>query len=191
MRFDIVLAGVGGQGVLSVSAVIASAAMEAGLQVKQSEVHGMAQRGGAVSANLRLADGPIASDLIPRGRASLVLSMEPLESLRYLEFLSPEGSLITSSNPVKNIQDYPPVDDVIAEVRLVPHAVVIDGEKIARQAGSVRAVNMVMVGAASNVLPLDPGLLERYIASRFASKGQQVVEQNLRAFRAGREAAAS
>jgi indolepyruvate ferredoxin oxidoreductase, beta subunit len=191
MRFDIVLAGVGGQGVLSVSAVIASAAMEAGLQVKQSEVHGMAQRGGAVLAHLRLADHPIASDLIPHGRASLVLSMEPLESLRYLEFLSPDGSLITSSNPVKNIPDYPPVDDVIAQVRHVPHAVVIDGESLARRAGSVRAVNMVMVGAASNVLPLDAGLLERYIATWFASKGQQVVDQNLRAFRAGREAAGS
>jgi indolepyruvate ferredoxin oxidoreductase beta subunit len=191
MRFDIVLAGVGGQGVLSVSAVIASAAMEAGLQVKQSEVHGMAQRGGAVLANLRLADAPIASDLIPRGRASLVLSMEPLESLRYLEFLSPDGSLITSSNPVKNIPDYPPIDDLLAKVRRVPHAVVIDAEKLARQAGSVRAVNMVMVGAASNVLPLEPGLLERHIASWFASKGQQILDQNLRAFRAGREAAAS
>jgi indolepyruvate ferredoxin oxidoreductase beta subunit len=191
MRFDIVLAGVGGQGVLSVSAVIASAAMEAGLQVKQSEVHGMAQRGGAVLAHLRLSDGPIASDLIPRGRASLVLSMEPLESLRYLEFLSPEGSLITSSNPVTNIPDYPPVDDVLAQVRRVRHAVVIDAEKLARQAGSVRAVNMVMVGAASNVLPLEPGLLERHIASWFASKGQQILDQNLRAFRAGREAAAA
>ena len=191
MKFDIVLAGVGGQGVLSVSAVIASAAMEAGLQVKQSEVHGMAQRGGAVLANLRLADAPIASDLIPRGRASLVLSMEPLESLRYLEFLSPDGSLITSSNPVKNIPDYPPIDDLLAQVRRVPHAVVIDAETLARRAGSVRAVNMVMVGAASAVLPLDPGLLERYIAAWFTSKGPQVVDQNLQAFRAGREAAAS
>lgn len=190
MKFDIVLAGVGGQGVLSVSAVIASAAMEAGLQVKQSEVHGMAQRGGAVLAHLRLSDGPIASDLIPRGRASLVLSMEPLESLRYLEFLSPDGALITSSNPVRNIPDYPLLDDVLAEVRRVPRAVVIDGERLARQAGSARAVNMVMVGAASNVLPLDPGLLERYIATWFASKGQPVVDQNLRAFQAGREAAA-
>jgi len=191
MKFDIVLAGVGGQGVLSVSAVIASAAMEAGLQVKQSEVHGMAQRGGAVLANLRLADAPIASDLIPRGRASLVLSMEPLESLRYLEFLSPDGALITSSNPVKNIPDYPPIDDLLAQVRRVPHAVVIDAETLARRAGSVRAVNMVMVGAASAVLPLDPGLLERYIAAWFTSKGPQVVDQNLQAFRAGREAAAS
>jgi indolepyruvate ferredoxin oxidoreductase beta subunit len=191
MNYDLVICGVGGQGVLSIAWVIDQAAVEAGFHIKQPEVHGMAQRGGAVLANLRLADGPIASDLIPRGRASLVLSMEPLESLRYLEFLSPEGSLITSSNPVKNIPDYPAIDDVLAEVRRVPRAVLIDGEKLARQAGSVRAVNMVMVGAASNVLPLDPGLLERYVGTWFASKGPQVVEQNLRAFRAGREAAAS
>lgn len=191
MKFDIVLAGVGGQGVLSVSAVIASAAMEAGLHVKQSEVHGMAQRGGAVLAHLRLADAQIASDLIPRGRAALILGMEPLESLRYLEFLAPDGSLITSSNPVINIRDYPPVADVLEQVRRLPHAVLIDSDKLAREAGSARATNMVMVGAASRVLPLDPELLERYIATRFASKGQKVVEQNLKAFRTGREAAAA
>ena len=191
MKFDIVLAGVGGQGVLSVSAVIASAAMEAGLHVKQSEVHGMAQRGGAVLAHLRLADASIASDLIPRGRASLILSMEPLESLRYLEFLAPGGSLITSINPVINIHDYPPVVDVLDQVRRLPHAVLIDSDKLAREAGSARATNMVMVGAASRVLPLEASLLERYIATRFASKGQKVVEQNLKAFRTGREAAAA
>jgi indolepyruvate ferredoxin oxidoreductase beta subunit len=151
----------------------------------------MAQRGGAVLANLRLADAPIASDLIPRGRAALILGMEPLESLRYLEFLAPDGSLITSSNPVINIRDYPPVADVLDQVRRLPHAVLIDSDKLARAAGSARATNMVMVGAASRVLPLDASLLERYIATRFASKGPKVVEQNLEAFRTGREAAAA
>jgi indolepyruvate ferredoxin oxidoreductase beta subunit len=189
MTYDIVLSGVGGQGVLSLSAVIASAAMDAGLQVKQSEVHGMAQRGGAVLANLRLSDREIASDTIPRGRASLILSMEPLESLRYLEYLSPEGSLITATTPVLNIHDYPPIDEVLARVRRVPHAVLVDSDALARRAGSVRATNMVMTGAASRVLPLDPALLERYIATRFARKGAKVVETNLAAFRAGREAA--
>jgi indolepyruvate ferredoxin oxidoreductase beta subunit len=190
MKFDIVLAGVGGQGVLSVSAVIASAAMEAGLHVKQSEVHGMAQRGGAVLANLRLSDREIASDLISQGRASLILSMEPLESLRYLSCLSPDGSLITSINPVTNIEDYPPIDEILAALGRLERAVLVDGERLARAAGSVRAVNMVMVGAASIALPVDPALLERFIAGRFASKGQGVVDLNLRAFRAGREAAA-
>lgn len=191
MKFDIVLAGVGGQGVLSVSAVIASAALDEGLDVKQSEVHGMSQRGGAVQANLRLSDRPIASDLIPSGGAALVLSMEPLESLRYLDRLSPDGTVITSVNPVANIPDYPPLDEVLAALRRLPRAVLIDSDKLAREAGSVRATNMVIVGAASRVLPLDPASLERFIARRFASKGEKVVELNLRAFRAGREATLS
>lgn len=191
MRFDIIFAGVGGQGVLSVSAVIASAAMERGLFVKQSEVHGMAQRGGAVLANLRMSDAPVASDLIPQGRASLILSMEPLESLRYLGYLSPAGHVITSINPVRNIPTYPPIDEVLDEIRRLPHVSLVDAEKLARAAGSVRAVNMVMVGAASHVLPFEPDLLERLIARRFDSKGAKVVEQNLLAFRAGREAASA
>ncbi|HSE37567.1 MAG TPA: 2-oxoacid:acceptor oxidoreductase family protein, partial [Blastocatellia bacterium] len=112
MKYDIILAGVGGQGVLSVSAVIGSAARSQGLFVKLSEVHGMSQRGGGVVANLRLADKPIASDLIPLGGASMILSMEPLESLRYLNYLSPEGVLITSTNPVVNIPDYPNLDEL-------------------------------------------------------------------------------
>lgn len=190
MKFDIILCGVGGQGVLSVSAVIASAAMAEGLHVKQSEVHGMAQRGGAVSANLRLAGREIASDLVPIGRASLILSMEPVESLRYLDYLSPEGRVITATSPVTNIGDYPPIDEVLANVRRLPHATLLDAEALARKAGSARATNMVMVGAASRVLPLSPDTLERHIQSRFASKGEAVVDLNLRAFRAGREAAA-
>jgi len=190
MKFDIIVAGVGGQGVLSVSAVIASAAMEEGLHVKQSEVHGMAQRGGAVLANLRLGDQPVASDLIPAGRAALILGMEPVESLRYLSYLAPDGTVITSVNAVKNIPDYPAIDDVLARLRGLPHAALIDSDAIARQAGSARATNMVMVGAASRVLPLKPETLERYISTRFASKGEKVVQQNLQAFRAGREAAA-
>jgi indolepyruvate ferredoxin oxidoreductase beta subunit len=117
--------------------------------------------------------------------------MEPLESLRYLEFLSPDGSVITSTNPVTNIDDYPPIDEVLDRVRHLPHAVLVDGEKLARAAGSHRATNMVMVGAASEVLPLDVHALEQCIASRFRSKGEKVVDANLAAFRAGREAARS
>lgn len=191
MKFDIIVAGVGGQGVLSVSAVIASAAMDEGLQVKQSEVHGMAQRGGSVLANLRLSDRPIASDLIAHGRASLILGMEPLEVLRYLDYLAPDGAVITSIHAVKNIPNYPLLEDVLVAIRRLPHAVLIDGDALARGAGSIRAVNMVMVGAASRVLPITPGSIERFIATRFQLKGDQVVQQNLQAFRAGREAAAA
>jgi len=190
MKFDIILAGVGGQGVLAVSAIIASSAMKEGLAVKQSEVHGMSQRGGAVLANLRLADAPIASDLIPLGGASLILSMEPLESLRYLRYLRPQGAIITSTNPMVNIPDYPDLDGLLERIRSLPHAALVDGEKLARAAGSARATNMVMVGAASHHLPVQVETLEHYIQTVFAAKGEKIVEVNLKAFRAGREAAA-
>ena len=188
MKFDIVLAGVGGQGVLSLSAIIASGAMKEGLYVKQSEVHGMAQRGGAVLANLRLSDKPIASDLIPRGRASLILSMEPLESLRYVSFLSPEGSLITSTTPVVNIPDYPDLEELLGKIRDIPSAILVESDKLAKAAGSARAANMVMVGAASHLLPVKVETMEHYIENVFKRKGDKIVEANLKAFNAGREA---
>src|SRR5512144_1043080 len=142
MKYDIILAGVGGQGVLSVSGVIGSAARSQGLFVKLSEVHGMSQRGGGVVANLRLSDKPIASDLIPQGGASMILSMEPLESLRYLNYLSPEGVLITSTEPVFNIPDYPNLDELVAKIRSLPRTILVASETLARQAGSARATNM-------------------------------------------------
>ena len=189
MKFDIILAGVGGQGVLSVSAIIASSAMKEGLAVKQSEVHGMSQRGGAVLANLRLSDRPIASDLIPRGSAAMILSMEPVESLRYLEFLSAGGTVITASNPFVNIPDYPPVDALLERIRSLPRALTIDAESLARKAGSARATNMVMVGAASPLLPVPFESIEHFVRTIFAGKGAKVVEINLKALHAGRDAA--
>jgi indolepyruvate ferredoxin oxidoreductase beta subunit len=187
MKFDIVLAGVGGQGVLSLSSIIASGAMKEGLFVKQSEVHGMAQRGGAVLANLRLSDKPIASDLIPKGSAAMILSMEPLESLRYLSFLRPDGALITSTTPVVNIPDYPNLEELLAKIRNVPGSILVDSDHIAKVAGSARAANMVMVGAASHLLPVKVDTMEHYIEGTFKKKGEQVVAVNLKAFRAGRE----
>jgi indolepyruvate ferredoxin oxidoreductase beta subunit len=189
MKFDVILAGVGGQGVLSLSGIIAAAAMQEGLCVKQSEVHGMSQRGGAVLANLRMASQPVASDLVPVGTASLILSMEPLESLRYVRYLSPAGAVVTSTVPVSNIPDYPELDRVLHAIRLLPHPVLIDADATARKAGSARAANMALIGAASHLLPLRTETLERCIAQRFASKGPTVLTQNLNAYRAGREAA--
>ncbi len=187
MRFDIVLAGVGGQGVLSLAAVIARAAMLDRLQVKQSEVHGMSQRGGAVVAHLRLADGPIQSDLIPLGSARLILSVEPLESLRYLDYLTPSGALVTSVAPVRNIPDYPGLETLLARIRSLPQAILVDSEHLARASGAPRAGNMVMVGAAVDWLPVRNETIERAMCDLFARKGTQVVEQNLRAFRVGRD----
>jgi indolepyruvate ferredoxin oxidoreductase, beta subunit len=189
MKCDIILAGVGGQGVLALAAAIATGAMEQKLHVKQAEVHGMAQRGGAVMATLRLADHEVASDLIPRGTAEMILSMEPMESLRYLAYLAPEGTLITSANPVRNIPDYPDLDSLLGKIRGLPRALVVDAEKLARAAGSARATNMVMVGAAMHLLPIRPETLENAVKAIFGRKGEDVVNVNLRALRAGQEAA--
>ena len=190
LKYDIILAGVGGQGVLSLSGIIAAAALREGLAVKQSEVHGMSQRGGAVVANLRMDAKAVASDLVPVGCASMILSLEPLESLRYLRYLSPAGAIVTATEPVRNIPDYPEIERVLQAIRTLPHAVLIDGERIARRAGSARAANMALIGAASMLLPLSRETIERCIAERFLSKGPAVVELNLKAFQAGREAAA-
>ena len=186
MKYDIILSGVGGQGVLSVGTIIALAAMKSGYQVKQSEVHGMSQRGGAVQASLRISDAEIASDLIATGSASMILSMEPLESLRYLKFLSPDGILITSKNPVENIGNYPDLEGVYDKIRTLPSHKILDSRSLAREAGSMLATNMVMVGAASNSLPIDPEIIEGAIKDVFGRKGEHVVEINYLAFRAGR-----
>ena len=119
----------------------------------------------------------------------MILSMEPLEGLRYLPYLSPEGTLVSSTNPVVNIPDYPELDALLETIHALPHTVVVDGEELARRAGSIRATNMVMVGAASTLLPVPPETIERFIRESFGRKGERVVEANIKAFRAGREAA--
>lgn len=188
MKYDVILAGVGGQGVLSVAAIIATGAMKAGLHVRQSEVHGMAQRGGAVQAHLRLADREIASDLIPRGGAQMILAMEPLESLRYLGYLDPEGVLISSADPLVNIPDYPELEGLLAAIRRLPRHRLVDA--VALAGDLARAANMVLVGAAAPYLPVGRELLESSIRELFAGKGEGVVAANLKAFAAGLQAGA-
>jgi indolepyruvate ferredoxin oxidoreductase beta subunit len=189
VKYDIILAGVGGQGVVSMAALIGRGALVEGLTAKQSEVHGMSQRGGAVVSHLRLADRPIASDLIPQGAADLILSMELMEGLRYLYYLSPQGTLVTASNPYKNIPDYPDPESVLAKIRALPKAIVVDAEKLALEAGDVQTVNTVMVGAAAHLLPLKVETLESVVRRTFARKGERTVEVNLAAFAAGRKVA--
>jgi indolepyruvate ferredoxin oxidoreductase beta subunit len=189
MKCDVILAGVGGQGVLSIAAIIAQAAVSEGLAVRQSEVHGMAQRGGAVLAHLRMSDGTIASDLVPRGGADIIISMEPLESLRYASWLAPSGALVTASEPLVNIGNYPAIADVIAAVKGFPQWRLIEAAALARDAGLARSVNMVMVGAAAPFLPVRTESLENTIAAMFASKDAALAGANAKAFRLGREAA--
>ena len=184
-KIDIILAGVGGQGVLSVGAVVSMAAIRDGLTVRQSEVHGMAQRGGAVLAHLRISSGSIESDLIPRGGADVILSMEPLESLRYLEYLKPDGHLITAVEPVKNIPDYPAVEKVVEAVKAQANAHPVDAGRLAKEAGTEKAVNMVLTGALSARLPIRSESVTEAVREKFAAKGDAVVKMNLEAFHLG------
>ena len=189
MKCDVILAGVGGQGVLAVAAVIARAAVEEGLEVRQSEVHGMAQRGGAVLAHLRISDKPIASDLVPRGAANLILGMEPVESLRYAIWLSPDGAMVTASEPVTNIPNYPDISGIIGAVKNFPVNRIVEAAALAKEAGHARSVNMVMVGAASAFLPIKAETIEKTIKRIFGEKDPSSVESNLKAFSLGRNAA--
>jgi indolepyruvate ferredoxin oxidoreductase beta subunit len=190
MKCDVILAGVGGQGVLSIAAIIAQAAVSEGLAVRQSEVHGMAQRGGAVLAHLRMADGVIPCDLVPRGGADIIISMEPLESLRYASWLAPKGALVSAAEPLENISNYPELSGVLAAVKSFPLHRLLEAAKLAKEAGLARAVNMVMVGAASPFLPVKAESLENTIAAMFASKDASVIAANKKAFHLGRAAAA-
>ncbi|MDR2029167.1 MAG: indolepyruvate oxidoreductase subunit beta [Treponema sp.] len=190
MKKDIILAGVGGQGVLSIAAIIAQAAVKTGLVVRQSEVHGMAQRGGAVLAHLRISGQAIPCDLVPQGGADLIISMEPLESLRYAAWLSPEGALVSSSEPLVNIPGYPNIGDILDLIGKFPLSRTLEASRLAREAGLARAVNMVMVGAASPFLPIPAETLENTIAELFAAKDPALAEANKRAFALGRKAAA-
>lgn len=185
MRYDILLAGVGGQGVLTMAAIIGRAALLEGLFVKQSEVHGMAQRGGAVQAHLRLSDQPIESDLIALGTAHLLLGLEPVESLRTLAWLAPHGTLVTASNPVRNVRGYPPPEAVLARIRALPHAVVVDAERVAAEAGDNLTVNTAMVGAAARLLPLRFESIEGGVRETFGRKDGSVLAANLLALRSG------
>ena len=187
MKNDIILSGVGGQGILSIAAVIGLAAVESNLFLKQSEVHGMSQRGGDVQSHLRLSDSPIASDLIPHGKADIIISVEPMESLRYLPWLSEDGWLVTNSNPFINIPDYPEIDEILDEIRKIKNNIIIDADGIAKRAGSSRSGNIVILGAASPFIDMSYESLENAIRKIFSRKGEDVVEVNLKALKAGRE----
>ena len=187
MKRDIILAGVGGQGIISIAAIIGTAALEQGLFLKQSEVHGMSQRGGDVQSNLRISDKEIASDLIPYGKADLIISVEPLEALRYLPLLSPDGWVITSTKPFINIPEYPEMDKVMDEIRKLPHYIALDADEVAKEIGTLKAANIVILGASSPFLDMQYDKLEDAIRSIFRNKGEDVIVKNLLALKAGKE----
>ena len=172
---------------MSIAATIGLAAIETNLFLKQSEVHGMSQRGGDVQSHLRLSDRPIASDLIPHGRADIIISVEPMESLRYLPWLSETGWLVTNSSPFININDYPSVEEILAEIRKIKNHIIIDADAIAKETGSVKSGNMVILGAASPFIEIPYQSLENAIRNLFGRKGEEIVNLNLKALKAGRD----
>ena len=186
MKKDIILAGVGGQGILTIATIIGEAAAKAGVNLKQAEVHGMSQRGGDVQSTLRLYTEPIYSDLIREGSADLIISMEPMEALRYVPYLVEQGWVVTSSHPYKNIPNYPDVQQIVEELESLPHTAMLPIEDLARQNNMPKSANVVLLGMAARYIEiLSPEELRESIKRIFASKGEAVVEMNLRAFDLG------
>lgn len=192
MKKDIILSGVGGQGILTIATIIGEAATNSGLMLKQAEVHGMSQRGGDVQSNLRLSDKEIASDLIALGCADMIISLEPMEALRYLPYLNKNGWIITSSSPIKNIPNYPEEETLLAELKSFANLILLDVEKIAKENNMPKCSNVILLGAAAHVLNIiTPEQLREGIGRVFAAKGGTIVEMNNKAFDIGFEVAGS
>ncbi len=185
MKTDIILAGVGGQGILSIATILGTAALREGLYLKQAEVHGMSQRGGDVMSCLRLSSDPIASDLIPMGGADIIVSLEPMEALRYVQWLSPQGWIVTNTVPFVNIPNYPEMADVMAALESRDNVISFDMDTTAKEVATPRASNMVLLGAASLLCGIETEKIEDGIRTVFGTKGEKIVESNLAAFRAG------
>jgi indolepyruvate ferredoxin oxidoreductase beta subunit len=186
VKRDIVLAGVGGQGVLTLAVLIVNAAMREGLNVRQAEVHGMSQRGGAVEAHVRLSDGPLFSNLVPKGRADLILATEPLEALRNIDYLSAGGLIVTNSATVENIPNYPPHEELMRLLNNCGCKVcLIDAAAVAKEAGTTRAQNVVLIGAASEFVGLRLESLQAAVSEMFAKGRKDMVDMNLRALQLG------
>lgn len=189
MKTDIILCGVGGQGILSIATIIGEAAINEGLYIKQAEVHGMSQRGGDVQSNLRISSKPINSDLIALGQADVIISMEPMEALRYLPYLNKKtGWIITSSVPFVNIPNYPDMENIKAEYGQMGNVRFIDIEAMAKENEVPRSANVILLGAALHALGLGQEQLEKAIRSVFGRKGDAVVDANIKALKLGMEA---
>lgn len=189
MKTNIILAGVGGQGILTIAAILDTAALNSNLNIKQSEVHGMSQRGGAVQSHVRISDKEIFSDLIPQGKADIIISVEPMELLRYIPYLKKKGFLVTDSNPFVNITNYPEVENLYKEIKSHKNSILLDAKKIAKELGNSKATNIVLLGAASSLIPLNEDKLIEAIKILFERKGERIINKNIEAFYKGKEIA--
>ena len=187
MKTDIILAGVGGQGIITIASILGEAALLNNLYVKQSEIHGMSQRGGDVQSDFRISDRPIFSDLIPKGNADLIVSMEPMEALRYIPFLKENGWIISNSRSFVNVDNYPDENIIISEIKHNAYSLCIDIEKMSIEIGNPKSANIVLLGAASPFIIIEEGKIEEAIKFIFQKKGINIINKNIDAFRKGRE----
>ncbi|HBM15111.1 MAG TPA: indolepyruvate oxidoreductase [Lentisphaeria bacterium] len=185
--FSVIIAGVGGQGIVTLSQLVMSAAWKSGYYAIQSEVHGMSQRGGSVNAQILFDKFPVTSPTVLEGTAKLLIGMEPLESLRYFNLLEKNVSVICSSSPVRNMPIYPNVDRLLAEIKKIEDSLIVDTDKISEELGSKGAGNIVLLGAASKKLPFTNEIWYQTIKERFASKEQSIIDKNIEAFNYGRK----
>jgi indolepyruvate ferredoxin oxidoreductase beta subunit len=185
MKTDIILAGVGGQGILSIATILGDAALKENLYLKQAEVHGMSQRGGDVQSNLRLSSQKIASDLIPLRGADLIVSLEPMEALRYLPYLNENGWIVTNTTPFVNIENYPDMEKIKAELACHPNVIAFDMDEMAKAVATPRSSNMVLLGAAAPFIDIDEDKIRDGIRNVFARKSAEIIESNIKAFNAG------
>jgi indolepyruvate ferredoxin oxidoreductase beta subunit len=191
MKTNIIIAGVGGQGILTISTILDMAAFNNNLYIKQSEVHGMSQRGGAVQSHVRISDKEVFSDLIPLGKADMIISVEPMELLRYLPYLKEDGWLITDAEPFVNIPNYPEMEELFEKIKTYSNHIIINATEEAKNIGTSKAANVVMLGAASTLLPIDDEGLIKAISDLFNKKGERVVNINIQAYKKGQELAAT
>lgn len=146
----------------------------------------MSQRGGDVQSNLRISSEPIDSDLIGKGSANVIISMEPMEALRYLPYLSKDGWIITSSTPFVNITNYPDLNVINANLAKIDNVISIDIESLAKENNIPRSANMILLGAAQKALDIEYSKLEDAIRRVFGRKGDAVVEANIKALALGK-----
>lgn len=186
---NILIAGVGGQGIILASEVLAYSCLRAGYDVKQSEVHGMAQRGGSVTSHVRFGKR-VSSPLIPKGQVDVLLAFEQLEAFRWIDTLKPEGTVIVNNQRIAPItvtsgpMTYP--EDTIQKIRDAhSNAIVVDGLAIARQVGNIRVVNIALLGALCELLQLEESVWLEAIRARVPAKA---LDANLAAFQIGRTA---
>ncbi|WP_456467889.1 indolepyruvate ferredoxin oxidoreductase subunit beta [Archaeoglobus sp.] len=195
MKLNVVIVGVGGQGALTTSGILARAAMKAGLNVITAETHGMAQRGGSVEVHVRIGD--VKAPLIPEGKADVMIALEPSEALRYSKFLNSKSIVILNTKKIippsvtAGTGTYPELDEILTELRkITPRVIAVNASEIAEKAGNILATNVVVIGMLLGYFPM-PFKIEHVEEVIREVMPDKIVDLNLRALKMGYESTKS